>query len=1192
MKWKKVLAFLKQRWFWQLLGVLVLSAAIWVVGDELRIGDFQPLAALWVRLLVILVLVGLWAGPLLWSQRQTAEKAREIAKGFDNAVEQGFSKAIKALKERHTGKRDFSQRYLYEIPWYLIIGSAGCGKTTLISNSDLDFILEGEFGQRGVTGKGGTRECDWFFTKQAILLDTPGRYTTQDRQQETDHGAWQELLDRLRRHRPRQPINGLLVAVSLQDLMNRSAKPIEIRQRINELYERLKVRFPIYLLITKCDLVSGSGFRAFFERLNEKEGAQVWGATLTLAEVAEPDSELGARTLEEFNLLLQRLTDRMLQQLNDEISRDRRVSIFRFPGQVAHVREIIADFVRQVFNPNDFEVQALLRGFYLTSATQFGKPSDYQANEQAKILGLDPSRLADHTKDTGDTGGTGRSYFINDLFREIVFPEALLVGSDPKRERRRHRRRMASYAAILAVGILLVLGWTLSYTRNQTAIEDVRRDAADAAQLLAPRPLGSSNFTTLAPPLDQLAAAAARFPESAPWSMSLGLYQGNRVRPRAEDAYQRVLETQLLASLGTRLSERLRSPAPAEETADVLKAYLMLGTPKQLDAPHVQGVMEADWAQQYPTDEPLRKGLAGHLAHLLNKRFAPLPLDANLVQSVRNRLAKPPRWETIYARIKAHAQANRADELIDLIGPNGDLVFTSTLGGLQTPVVPWLFTLEGLQNGFRPASRDLIEQAATDAWVYGIPADQQDQHIHRLAEELHQRYALDYRDTWRKALDSLHIRPTTNIRSLTEVVAAAGAADSPLYAVITRVAAQTQPAAALANSLGAGKTADTAAAAGSVVEVAAGLNTKVQTARQAVMKLERAAKQAGIATDRMEATTSTALRGVDDDFAKLRGLTVPRRNDPSDLDTVLKGLRELYEFLNSLERNGTPDQKDYDRLVEQLRGYDSPYQNLLRRTKDIANPLRDWVAAIGEDSGKAVRNATQHDLNALWGEVLNFCNKAFVGRYPFDRRAPREVTLLDFKRFFGRGKLFDTFYQNAHLTELIDTTTTPWRWRLVDGKGPGGTPQGLEQLERARRIQQTFFPDGDEPELRLIITPKDLDGGSLKFFLNIDGQQIAYSHEQPRPTNFAWPGPDGAGVARLEFFDRDGRTTTLSGTPGDWAWFRLLDRAERTSRGDLVNAMFKKDGHSMTIEIRAGSAAFNPLQQGSDLEQFRCPPRL
>lgn len=66
----------------------------------------------------------------------------------------------------------FSRQYLYQLPWYVIIGAPGAGKTTALVNSGLHFPLADRFGKSALRGVGRTRNCDWWFTNDAVLLDT------------------------------------------------------------------------------------------------------------------------------------------------------------------------------------------------------------------------------------------------------------------------------------------------------------------------------------------------------------------------------------------------------------------------------------------------------------------------------------------------------------------------------------------------------------------------------------------------------------------------------------------------------------------------------------------------------------------------------------------------------------------------------------------------------------------------------------------------------------------------------------------------------------------------------------------------------------------------------------------------------------------------------------------------------------
>ena len=184
--------------------------------------------------------------------RRQAAKALEAAlaesegkQGDGKVLGERMTEALETLK-RSSGKRN----YLYDLPWYVIIGPPGAGKTTALVNSGLKFPLAGADGGKAIAGVGGTRYCDWWFTEEAVLIDTAGRYTTQDSDAEADKKSWLSFLSLLKtqprqaadqRRDPRDQPRGPAEA-----RRRRSSPPMPdaIRKRLLELHEQLQDRFP------------------------------------------------------------------------------------------------------------------------------------------------------------------------------------------------------------------------------------------------------------------------------------------------------------------------------------------------------------------------------------------------------------------------------------------------------------------------------------------------------------------------------------------------------------------------------------------------------------------------------------------------------------------------------------------------------------------------------------------------------------------------------------------------------------------------------------------------------------------------------------------------------------------------------------------------------------------------------------
>ena len=319
--------------------------------------------------------------------------------------------AITALKNSKLGRGKLGNSALYSLPWYMVIGPSGAGKTTAIQNSGLEF----PYGKDAIRGVGGTRNCDWFFSTKAIFLDTAGRYISEIE----DRFEWKTFLEVLKKNRKKKPINGVVVAINVDEIIKSDKNQLtehakNIRNRIDELIEQLGIIFPVYFVFTKCDLIQG--FVEFFSDLSETERSQIWGATLNI----QYESESNPKNIftEEFNKLAEIISEIRTIRLSNRLKREQRRKVFLFPFQFNSLKERLTYLVGEVFQPNPYQDNPIFRGFYFTSGTQEGIPLDLAIKEIAKQFNL-PSLGGNDHEEVLET----KNYFIRDLINEVVIPD-------------------------------------------------------------------------------------------------------------------------------------------------------------------------------------------------------------------------------------------------------------------------------------------------------------------------------------------------------------------------------------------------------------------------------------------------------------------------------------------------------------------------------------------------------------------------------------------------------------------------------------------------------------------------------------------------------------------------------------------------------------------------------------------------
>ncbi|HUK03655.1 MAG TPA: type VI secretion system membrane subunit TssM [Burkholderiales bacterium] len=362
------------------------------------------------------------------------DRLAQAAAGADAATDERVAAELESIRARFKqaaedldGARfaspDGKGREVEELPWYVMIGAPGSGKTTALINSGLRFPLYAKDSSPSVPGVGGTRNCDWWFSDEAVLLDTAGRYTTQDSDRKADAAAWLGFLRLLKEARPQRPLNGALVTVSVMDLLlwtkaERAKFSGHVRMRLSEMYAALGARFPVYALVTKTDLLAG--FVEFFGDMDVMARSQVWGTTFPMG--IDPALYAGSYA-NDFTALEKHLGAEMLARLQEERDLQRRAAIYRFPQQFHAMGPLVGDFLAQAFGTQVNHQPLQLRGAYYTSGTQEGNPIDRVLVALARTFRLDRAAA-------GGLGGTGKSFFLTRLLREVVFSESDLAVVD------------------------------------------------------------------------------------------------------------------------------------------------------------------------------------------------------------------------------------------------------------------------------------------------------------------------------------------------------------------------------------------------------------------------------------------------------------------------------------------------------------------------------------------------------------------------------------------------------------------------------------------------------------------------------------------------------------------------------------------------------------------------------------------
>ena len=1196
---KKVLGLIFNPWVLAIVGLIAISLVIWIVGPIVQIGRMVPLESETVRLALIAAIVLLYLISKLWGawrarRTNTAVVNQLIAQaptsGATDAasaelatIRERFEKALTILKRARFQGRGLwasasahvGKRFLYELPWYVIIGAPGSGKTTALLNSGLEFPLASSMGEAAVRGVGGTRNCDWWFTTEAVLIDTAGRYTTQDSDRDVDQKAWSGFLALIKSSRPRQPLNGALVTVSVADLLTRTAAErakhaAAVRARVQELHQQLGIRFPIYLLVTKSDLLAG--FVDYLGDASKEQRQDPWGFTFPLD--AQQHTDITKLPIE-FDLLEKRLTDGLIDRLQIERDPARRARIYAFPQQFAGLRGVLQEFVDKVFSPSQFEERPLLRGVYFISGTQEGTPIDRMLGAIARTYRLartPPPALH----------ATGKSFFLQRLLREVVFAESSLAGTNLKWERRRSLLAWSGYALIALVFGSAATAWGVSYYNNKKYVADVAARVDSVRELVQATPnRASSDLRVLLPALAATKALAVEEKQSVPWSLGFGLYQGRKLDSATQQVYKRMLVDAVQPRLALRVEDQLKSSGDDPELQyEVLKTYVMLHDPDHFDKGALKSYIMADWEVNLPRDVSIddRAALEAHLDALLEQgaTVSPLPEDKQLVEQTRRMLAQMPLAQRIYSRIRRDGVGANIPEftIAKAAGPGAALVFTRAGKDKSlTHGVPGLFTYEGYHRGFQKVVDDTTKQLRDEeSWVLGLSEGSRSaslrdpQALARLTNEVRRAYLLDYVKQWEFFIADIKLHPMAGLAQAMQAARILSAPDNPLVPLMRGIVKETTL---------------TEVESKSVVDKAQ------DTARQKIDESrEKLARMLGTKSEPSAVAAGTPIESiVDGRFESLRQFVKgAAAGGPAPIDTTVALLNEVYVLLSATDTavkgGNAPPPSDVPNKVKAEAGR-------------LPEPVRSLVTTLSATSNAAATGAARANLSSsVNSSIGEFCRQAITGRYPFTASSTTDVTQDDFGRLFAPGGLFDEFFQK-NLAALVDTNTRPWTFRQLGEGAITRDSATLAQFQRAATIRDTFFRSGGKaPSLRLDFKPQEMDASITQFTLDLDGQLIKYSHGPQIPTSIQWPGPKGSTQVRLQLQPALASGSSGMTTEGPWALFRMFDKLQLapSTSPEKFRVTFNVDNRRATFEVSTSSVV-NPFQL-RELREFGCPRSL
>ncbi len=1139
---------------------ILLNVAIWWAGPWLEIRGTKPLESLMTRsiastlfLLLSLSIWGIWQWRKLQGFKNQQKREEQLKldpiTAYEERQEVELNDVMKKMKQSLN-----TRNYLYSLPWYLVLGLENAGKTSLINRSGQNFALSLVMRASGQKSE-NPYSFDWWIGDESVLIDPDGELLTQsklnqDNDGELERRLWLNFVNWLEKTRSRRPLNGIVLAIDISHLATSTATERKayanlLRTRIRELMETLATRLPVYITLTKLDLLYG--FEPFFKHYSKSQRDEVLGFTFSLESVNNLDHWLEEFS-KDYGQFVSKINELFPHAVAEPLEQEERDAIYSFTRQMSGLQDILKDFFQDALSSDQFSTSALVRGAYFTSVYQQGVPSNAFGDSASRRYGLS------HAVNKAQNAENSTAYFTQQLFSNIIYPEAGLASDNFRVAKHKRRLMGLSFTACMVATVLLVGTWHRYYLTNVNQSDAVLAKVNEY-RTQYPSNLSLASQKDILEPLNKIRQATLEFGffrEKPRYISDFGLYQGHTIGPMVESTYLNLLENRFLPLLMADVVVALKQADNEEDKLAVLRVYRMMVDKSGRYKDYVLDYFGKYWQRAFAGQKQVQGELLEHLDYAMRHTdlagareqgdaFAERvmkPYDSTIA-SVQAELSTMPNDQRVYRNLKLNAQTvlGPSISIRNLVGPIFDIVFEERVAN-SSLYIPQMLTKKGFEKYFMPLSESVSELALSDDWVLGQSKTAQFSEADKqaLREKIRNLYVADYVNTWRAVLNDIDMKYFDNINDAVMVLENLTGNVEPLQRLLRTLNNNTQIIADLEPNSDAGE-------------------------------------------ELLKSPKYKVASSIQSPFAELNLMLKPVGDQPAYINEVLASVDELKTYLKAIQESPDVGMAALDATKAHVKLVSAdPIYTLKRISSGLPRPLDSMVAKLADESWYVVKQEAVRYLEVRWYEdVYKPYYTKLANRYPFKSDSTKDVALEDFESFFAPKGTLDSFYTNQlkiFIEENIAVDEYDTAQSII-------RPEVLAQIEQAQRIRQAFFNRKGILDVNFSVEPLQLSGNKRRSVLNVDGQYLTYSHGPREGVELIWPNTlrDSA-VSKVTLVPTKSNLSPRSiNLKGPWSFFRLLEKGNVMSASKTsVDYRFVVDGGDMIYRINAESDA-NPFTE-------------
>jgi type VI secretion system protein ImpL len=760
--------------------------------------------------------------------------------------------------------------------------------------------------------------------------------------------------------------------------------------------------------------------------------------------------------------------------------------------------------------------------------------------------------------------------------------------------------------AIAAMAAVATMAWcvalVISFIGNQSI---VRSADATAKQALAASPGSSAAIRTQLQLQQTIEMLEERRQHGAPWYLRAGLNSNDAILATLWQPYRTVstrnLQEPVARSLQSTLVTltELRSDSPQGPEAmqryyNALKAYLMLAEPKRADPAFLTQQLLVTWAAppDMPPGEWLDKApyLAGFYANQLPAHpewrtdINDVSLDPTIEgarDALVNQIGLQNADDALYRSLIDEAKGKYSDATLTTLlnGADARGLFATVQG------VPGIFT-RAAWDGVVAESIDRIsrERKTGGDWVLAATSgkkdatqDAGDDSQENIKQRLIQRYFADYAAAWEGFLNSVQWQPSTNLSgAIDQLTRLADAQQSPLIALMKSVQFQAQ----------AGRQSQALS------------DTLVRKAQDLLHGGDASSQVQSLQVNPLDPSFGPLLALMGDSADNRSGTKTAAASNDISLAHYLNRVTAVRLKLQQIA--SSPEPQAMARALAQ-----AIFQGKLSELMQARDDANLTAASLGahwagfgnalfarplDTAWQTILTPAAASLNDLWRNgVATPFKTAFDGHYPF-ADASADASFAELGRYIRPDTGLIARFITTQLAGVLQQSGDRWMPNELAPQALRFDPAFLKALAQLSATGARLYAQGDAGYRFDLMALSTVDVTRTE--LTIDGVPIVYFNQRETWKALQWPGNGLNGRAILTWQTFDAGTRIAFENTGDWAFLRLLEKAETSPLDSTRTALTWTQGNAeplhYVLRTQTGAGPLDLLK----LRGFKMPERI